>query len=570
MNMTERLDKIVESVNQQGYVTVTELSQMFQVSPVTIRRDLQSLDDQNRILRTRGGVLPIQHTLPTAVIPTQTSDPTSPGTFIDKVDVLITSSLGPYVDSIIMDRARKNNLPVIAESTEITGAQTTILVDDEAGGHALGRAIGHYAQEHFDGKAIVLDLTYHLKNCHWRSKGFAAGIREILPDTQTILSINAQSRVETAYQVTYDAFQVHANINIIFAINDAIAEGAILACKDLGLDPDAVLVVPFGLEGNTMRQLLHDGEYCRVALAHFPEIVSLACIKAAVNVYQGRSIPHQIVTPFAVLTSTTLFNFYSQVENDWHINWREVEERLDCPLKLDLAPQVGVTNLPQRIGLAVPHIEHEWYRNLIALIEQHAVDLSIEVMVIDAEQHLMDEVALRKRRIAEVAAEQVETNDVVLLDDGQISIYLAEELAKKSDVTIVTHSIAIFDILKWNPAINLMLIGGLFDRENNTFSGSTVRTALEELLTDKLFLTVSGITLDLTLLSKLVDVDIKQAMLRSAQEVIVLADHTKFRQETGAQFGTFESVHKLITDNALPATVRLTLLEREIAVIISD
>jgi DeoR family fructose operon transcriptional repressor len=49
----------------------------------------------------------------------------------------------------------------------------------------------------------------------------------------------------------------------------------------------------------------------------------------------------------------------------------------------------------------------------------------------------------------------------------------------------------------------------------------------------------------------------KQAMVKAAREVFLLADHTKFGQESVAQVAPANVVDKLITDNALPASARL-------------
>ena len=568
--MTNRLDKIVESVNQRKYVTVNELSQMFDVSLVTIRRDLQLLDEQNRIRRTRGGAFPFQKAIQPSLTEFEALESSSASSFMDKVDVLITSSLGPYVDSIIMNSAKKYDLPIVAESVTITDAQNSVAVDDEAAGYALGKEAGRYAQTHFDGKGIVLDLTYHLINCQLRSKGFANGIQEILPDVQNELSINAQSGWKTAYQVTRDAFQVNPDINIIFAINDATAFGAIRACQDLGVAPDQVLIIPFGLEGDGMKQMLLEGEYCRLALAHFPEIVSHACVETAVNVFQDQTRAHKVTTPFAILTTETLSTYYTIQDNHWQINWDAIETNLNFS-RLKEVPKNGVTlNLPKRIGLVVPHTEHDWYRSLVTFMQRHASELGITLEVIDAERHLLDEVTLRKRRIAEIAANVVEANDAIFLGGDQISLYLAQELTKKENLTVVTHSTAVFDILKESPAIKLILTGGVYDPDKQMLTGSKVITAINELRTDKLFLTISGITPEFGLLTTLAEVDMKQAMLRSSREIILLADHTVFRHDTGAQFGSVTAVNKVITDNALPATTRLALLEREIAVVMSD
>lgn len=59
----ERFLRIVETVNRRGKVTVAELSEALDVSPVTIRRDLEKLEEKELLLRTHGGAMAIQPNL---------------------------------------------------------------------------------------------------------------------------------------------------------------------------------------------------------------------------------------------------------------------------------------------------------------------------------------------------------------------------------------------------------------------------------------------------------------------------------------------------------------------------
>lgn len=56
----ERLLQIVELVNLRGKVTVADLSEELAVSSVTIRRDLEKLEEKELLLRTHGGALSLQ------------------------------------------------------------------------------------------------------------------------------------------------------------------------------------------------------------------------------------------------------------------------------------------------------------------------------------------------------------------------------------------------------------------------------------------------------------------------------------------------------------------------------
>lgn len=63
-SLAERRHSILKLVNHEGRVTVADLSQVFGVSEVTIRADLQALAEHNLILRVHGGAIPADRVLP--------------------------------------------------------------------------------------------------------------------------------------------------------------------------------------------------------------------------------------------------------------------------------------------------------------------------------------------------------------------------------------------------------------------------------------------------------------------------------------------------------------------------
>jgi len=569
MRASQRLDQIMKLVEDNGFVSVTDLSKACNVTKVTIRRDLQFLENEQRLRRTHGGAFalripcPPDSDLPRAAV-------ASEGFLADRIDVLITTPVEPYLDRSLLDQMAKGNVPIVAESSGLNGAQTLVAVDSYQAALALGKWAGGYAQTHLGGRACVLDLTFELMNTRARSQGFLDGLRSILPTAQLALSINAQSRRQTAYQLTSDALAVHPDINIIFAINDSTAAGALQACQERGVPPDSLLLVTFGLEGDTLKDALMSGGYCKAGLAHFPEIVGRVCIEAAIAAFNGKALPTQLVTPHAILTPQTLEQFYSHTKPGWQIKWEAALSQLSIPLTIDKYMPRTSGKLPARLGFVVPFMEHEWYRNLAVCVRKYAESQGIDVEVIDAGQILRDDIAVRQRAIARSAAEQVKPGDVVLVDSGQVTTYLAEDLTQKRDLTVITNSVSVFEILRDTPGVTLILTGGILRHSSEALVGPTAEAALRELRADKLFLAVTGITLNFGLSHTNVgEVAAKQAMIRAAREVILLADHTVFGRESVMQIGPATLVNKLITDNALPADHRLDLGKLGIEVVIA-
>jgi DeoR/GlpR family transcriptional regulator of sugar metabolism len=566
-----RLERIVSLLDERSFLSVGELGQLCGVSEMTIRRDLEYLDNQKRIQRTYGGAVSLRadnfSDVDSELSPLEQNPE---ALLLDKVDVLVATSVNPYYDNLLIDRTTKRNIPMIAESIEMPNQGTLISVDNYKAGYDLGYWSGQYLRQKGFEKANLLDLTFHQPNTQSRSRGFVDGLSKTYPSYEMVLSINAQSRSVTAYQLARDALTVHPQINLIFAINDTTALGAINACRDLNIDPAGMAVITFGLEGETLKnELMTPGSYCKAGLAMFPEIVSLMCIESAIAAYNKQIQPKSYITPHVVLTAETLPGYYSRTMSGWELNWDKVRSDLTIPIEIEREKFRSLSNLPKQIGLIVPFSEHEWYKNLTVLLQKYAEQYGIVLQVIDADQNVRDEVDVRRRQIAIKAASLVETGDVVLVDGGAIAPYLAGELKQKNGITVITNSVIVFEILNRAPGITLISTGGVVRYSSQMLVGPTAEGALKELRADKLFLMVSGITLDFGLYhDTFSEVTIKQAMLQSAREVIVLADHTAFGAEVGIQVAPLDVVHKLITDDALSPSIRLDISKTGIQIML--
>jgi DeoR/GlpR family transcriptional regulator of sugar metabolism len=264
-----------------------------------------------------------------------------------------------------------------------------------------------------------------------------------------------------------------------------------------------------------------------------------------------------------------LRNYYSHTSNGWELNWEYARKHLDIPIKPEEDRLRASISMPAQIGFLIPFTEHDWYKNLTTQVKALARQYGIGIQVIDAEQNVRDEVEFRRRQIAKKAASLVESGDVVLVDSGPMAAYLAEELKLKKDITVITDSVIVFDTLNPTPGITLISTGGTLRYSSQVMVGPTAEGALKELRADKLFLMVSGINLDFGLSHHTIsEITMKQAMIRSAREVILLADHTSFGEEAGIQVAPLTVVQRLITDDALPPSTRLNISKVGVQIIL--
>jgi ribose transport system substrate-binding protein len=481
MSANERLEHITLLVNERGFLSVRDLSEHFQVSEMTIRRDLQVLDEEGHLQRTYGGAAPINR-INSAVKETSGGAPveTVDELLADRVDVIITSSLERRVDDLLLDRASKMNIPIIAESASLEKQVTVVALDNYKAAFELGKWAGTEFGQRWNGQIHVLDLTYSLPNTQLRSRAFMEGLHSVCPQASLVLSINAQSSTRTSYQLTRDALTVHSQVNLIFGINDATSWGAIQACRDLAIDPEKITVLTFGLEGDTMRTALSEGSYCKAGLAMFPEISAPVCIEAAIAAYAQKPLPAQLITPFTILTSKNISEIYTNTPNGWVLRWDVINSRFSIPINIRPSIDRPLGALPRRIGFIVPFGKHEWYRSLVHFMQEHARTYNITLEIIDAEKEVAEEIEARRRAIAHLAAEQVKSGEVIMLDAGPIAGYLARELLGKTDLTVITNSTVVFNTLEQDPQIQLISTGGALRRSSQVLVGPTAEGALRE------------------------------------------------------------------------------------------
>jgi DeoR/GlpR family transcriptional regulator of sugar metabolism/ABC-type sugar transport system substrate-binding protein len=566
----DRWELIVSSVDEFGYLSVNQLSELCHASDITIRRDLEKLHQRKRLQRTHGGAASILKNRQAALAMPDRSDDehlSSPGAILGQVDAIIATTHFPEQDSMVIQGIRKN-IPIIAEALPVSNMITCVAIDNYLGGVMLGRWAGEYARRHWGGRVKVLDLTYHLPNTQQRSSGFKAGLCEVISECKDTLSLNAYSRYDTAYQLTQDALRIDRDINIIFTINDTNAAGALNACKDMGMDRDKLIIVSFGLDGTTARNALADGDYYRAGLAMFPELVGPACVEAAIAAFNSHPLPRQFQTPFAVITRENMHEYYQRSGSGWQLRWDQAVRLL--PLPCEYNQPHAAEKIPQHIGVVIRFGEHEWYQNLFKAMQDYGLQYGIDCKLIDFEQTLREEVELCRREIGRCAAGQVQPGDVILIDGGPISAYMAEALVDHQNITVISNSMPVLEKLKGHPGITLISIGGALRHSSEVFVGPTAENSLREFRADKLFLMVTGISPSFGLShTNISEVTIKQNMIRSAREVILLADHTCFGRESTIQVAPLSLAHKLITDDALPASSRIELTRQGLQIIVA-
>lgn len=156
--------------------------------------------------------------------------------------------------------------------------------------------------------------------------------------------------------------------------------------------------------------------------------------------------------------------------------------------------------------------------------------------------------AEEKLAIAILAATLVEAGDAVVLGAGTTTHELARLLARMSDLTVVTNSVLVAQALAASAA-EVVVTGGSLRGSTLALVGSVAEQSLSKVRVRHAFLSGNGLTPERGLSTpNMVPAGIDQAIARCAQEVVVLADHTKVGVDTMFQTVPVESIRHLVTD----------------------
>lgn len=157
-----------------------------------------------------------------------------------------------------------------------------------------------------------------------------------------------------------------------------------------------------------------------------------------------------------------------------------------------------------------------------------------------------------KELIAKKAVELIEEGDSLIIDSGTTASYLAAELSKFKNLTVVTNSIILAQQLSPLPSINIMLTGGTLRQNTMALVGPLAEASLDKIRVDKAFIATNGFDAKFGLTTpNIVEASIKQKMMSVANQVFVIADHTKIGHVSFAKFGNPADVNACITGNLI-------------------
>ncbi len=151
--------------------------------------------------------------------------------------------------------------------------------------------------------------------------------------------------------------------------------------------------------------------------------------------------------------------------------------------------------------------------------------------------------------IAELASKFLQAGDTIYLDSGSTTAYLLDYIRPEMNITIISNSLNVYIKAQNIPQLNMISLGGIYNRKTNSFVGNSAITVLREYRVNKAFMGLSGFTSEGGAANNSYhEAEIKRMVIKQSNKVILMADSTKFDKTASICFCATNEINTFITD----------------------
>ena len=189
-----------------------------------------------------------------------------------------------------------------------------------------------------------------------------------------------------------------------------------------------------------------------------------------------------------------------------------------------------------------------------------------ELPILERENEQADE----KARIGRVAANLVGDHQTVFLGSGTTVLEIARNLRDHKDLTVITNSLPVLNILAGLREITVVSLGGMLRESELSFIGHITEQALVEVRAEKVFMGTRGVSLEHGLTNDYLQETLTdRAILKSGREMIVVADHTKVNRVATVLLAPLSQMHTFVTDSKADKKFVQALKRQSIQVVLA-
>ena len=176
-----------------------------------------------------------------------------------------------------------------------------------------------------------------------------------------------------------------------------------------------------------------------------------------------------------------------------------------------------------------------------------------------------------KMRIAEAAAGLIRQGETIILDSGTTTAAIASRIGglRLESLTVITNALNVASVLAPLPNVRLIMIGGLLRHVSSSLVGPQAEQVLRGLHADRLFLGVDSLDPEIGVMTPdVLEAQLNARMIEVSQEVVAVADASKFGRRSLSVIAGVEKLHKLITDTSASREAVAALRSRGVEVLL--
>ena len=230
---------------------------------------------------------------------------------------------------------------------------------------------------------------------------------------------------------------------------------------------------------------------------------------------------------------------------------------------MELAEQLGVSDQTIR-------------RNVKPLVEQglvekvHGAIVAPDRLLEPPIQRRMLEQQEEKIRIAAKVAEQIRDGSSLMLDSGSTTAYVAQALYDRNELSVITNSAQIAMTLASKPGNRVYMAGTELRNHDAAAFGADAINVFRHFDVQYAILSMAAINHERGfMVQQRFEAEVSEQLMDRADQVIVVADHSKFERRALVEVSHPEKVSKLVTDSTPPQALSDSLTHWDVEIVIA-
>jgi len=161
-----------------------------------------------------------------------------------------------------------------------------------------------------------------------------------------------------------------------------------------------------------------------------------------------------------------------------------------------------------------------------------------------------------KMRLASAAVALLSSGQSLFIDGGTTNAAIARAIPRDLELTIATNSLSVASALSDHPLVELIVLGGRFDRDLGTCVGGDTLAAVAQLGADLFFLGSCGLDASRGVTAfDSAEAEVKRAMARNSAGIVIAVTNDKLATAAPYRVTGPEAIRHLVVEKTAPAAI---------------